>query len=80
MVDPAYTVAELKAIAEADGMHIAGALVTHYHPDCGGEMMGISIEGAAQLLDIAQVPIHVQAAEKEWILKSTSLAQRTWRS
>ncbi|HTO01376.1 MAG TPA: MBL fold metallo-hydrolase [Microthrixaceae bacterium] len=75
VVDPAYAVAELKAIAEADGMQIAGALVTHYHPDhCGGEMMGISIEGASQLLDIAQVPIHVQSTEKEWILKSTSLS------
>lgn len=76
VVDPAYAVAELKSVAEADGMKIAGALVTHYHPDhCGGEMMGISIEGASQLLDLVQVPIHVQATEKEWILKSTSLSE-----
>ena len=33
VVDPAYGVAELKAIAEADGMELTGALVTHYHPD-----------------------------------------------
>ena len=43
-------------------MRISGALVTHYHPDhCGGSMAGFSIEGAAELLELAPVPIHVQA-------------------
>ncbi len=75
VVDPAYGVAELNAIAEADGMKLTGALVTHYHPDhCGGEMMGIKIQGAAELLEIAPVPIHVQADEGEWVLKATSLS------
>lgn len=74
VVDPAYRVADLVAAAEADGMRITGALVTHYHPDhCGGSMMGIDIEGAAELLGLVQVPIHVQADEAEWVLKTTAL-------
>jgi glyoxylase-like metal-dependent hydrolase (beta-lactamase superfamily II) len=55
-------------------MQLTGALVTHYHPDhCGGTMMGMRIEGAAELLDVVQVPIHVQADEAEWVLKVTDL-------
>jgi glyoxylase-like metal-dependent hydrolase (beta-lactamase superfamily II) len=74
VVDPAYAVADLVAAAEADGMRLTGALVTHYHPDhCGGTMMGMRIEGAAELLDVVQVPIHVQADEAEWVLKVTDL-------
>lgn len=74
VVDPAYGVAELVEHAAADGMRVTGALVTHYHPDhCGGEMMGMRIEGAAELLDLAPVPIHVQADEAEWVLKVTDL-------
>lgn len=74
VVDPAYAVEDLVASAEADGMHLVGALVTHYHPDhCGGTMMGMRIEGAAELLDAVQVPIHVQADEAEWVLKVTDL-------
>ncbi|MFV0316930.1 MAG: MBL fold metallo-hydrolase [Microthrixaceae bacterium] len=74
VVDPAYGVAELKAIAEADGMTLSGVLVTHYHPDhCGGDMMGMQIEGVNELLGLAQVPVHVQADEAEWVLKVTDL-------
>jgi glyoxylase-like metal-dependent hydrolase (beta-lactamase superfamily II) len=74
VVDPAYGVADLKAVAEADGMKLTGALVTHYHPDhCGGSMMGLSIEGAAELLELGHIPVHVQADETEWVLKSTEL-------
>ena len=76
VVDPAYRVADLVDVARADGMRITGALVTHYHPDhCGGSMMGITIEGAAELLELVQVPVHVQAAEVEWVLKSTRLGR-----
>jgi glyoxylase-like metal-dependent hydrolase (beta-lactamase superfamily II) len=75
VVDPAYAVADLVAVAEADGMRLTGALVTHYHPDhCGGSMMGMRIEGAAELLEHVRVPIHVQADEAEWVLKVTDLS------
>ena len=74
VVDPAYAVADLVAIAQADDMRLVGALVTHYHPDhCGGSMMGMQIEGVSELLSIESMPIHVQAAEAEWVLKVTEL-------
>lgn len=74
VVDPAYAVSDLVAVASADGMTLSGALVTHYHPDhCGGSMMGMTIEGAAELVEVAGVPIHVQSDEAEWVLKVTEL-------
>lgn len=74
VVDPAYGVADLTRIAGEDDMTITGALVTHYHPDhCGGSMMGMRIEGVTELLELAPVPIHVQADEAEWVTKVTEL-------
>lgn len=74
VVDPAYSVAELNSIAASDGMTLTGVLVTHYHPDhCGGDMMGMSIEGVNELLEEVQVPVHVQADEAEYVLKVTDL-------
>ncbi len=74
VVDPAYGVTELAAIAAADGMTMTGALVTHYHPDhCGGSMMGMQIEGVTELLELHQMPVHVQADEAEWVAKVTEL-------
>lgn len=74
VVDPAYDVGGLLAAAERDDMRVAGALVTHYHPDhCGGSMMGITIEGIAALLEHVDVPVHVQAAEAEWVTKTTGV-------
>lgn len=76
VVDPAYGVAELKALAEADGMRLVGALVTHFHADhCGGDMMGFKVQGAAELLELVSIPIHVQADEEEWITKTTTLTR-----
>ncbi|MSY80282.1 MAG: MBL fold metallo-hydrolase, partial [Actinobacteria bacterium] len=58
-----------------DGMRLTGALITHYHADhCGGEIMGMQIEGAAQLLELTQIPVHIQAAEREWVLKASGLS------
>lgn len=74
IVDPAYDAAGLVALAEADGMKLTGALVTHYHADhCGGDLMGHQIQGAVELLEITSIPVHIQAAESEWIHKTTSL-------
>jgi len=48
VVDPAYNVNDLLAIAGNDGMEGVGALVTHHHPDhVGGSFMGVSVEGIA---------------------------------
>lgn len=74
VIDPAYDTDTLVDILEADGMHLTGALATHYHPDhVGGSMMGMQINGVAQLLERVDVPIHVQAPEAEFVQKVTGL-------
>jgi glyoxylase-like metal-dependent hydrolase (beta-lactamase superfamily II) len=71
-IDPAYDVQGLVDLVEADGMRLTGALATHYHPDhVGGDMMGHSIQGVADLLAIRPVPIHVQEDEKPWVQRVT---------
>ena len=57
LVDPAWSVDALLDRAEADGMRVAGALVTHYHQDhVGGSIFGMEIEGLAKLMARAPVP------------------------
>lgn len=74
LVDPAYAVSELVALVAADGMTVTGVLATHYHPDhVGGSMMGYTIEGIAELLEVVDCPIHVHRDETEWIAKSTDV-------
>ncbi len=76
VIDPAYGVDELLGILAADGMTCVGALATHYHPDhVGGDMMGWGIEGITRLLELAAVPIHVQAAEAPWVSRSTGVGE-----
>jgi hydroxyacylglutathione hydrolase len=78
IVDPAYGVRELVAIAGADDMRIVGALVTHYHPDhVGGSLMGWEIEGVAALLglDGVDAPIHVNRAEAHGVQKVTGASE-----
>lgn len=75
LVDPAYAVDELVAIAEADGMTVDGVLATHYHPDhVGGSMMGMRIEGISRLLETCSVPIHVNSAELPWVERTTGVS------
>lgn len=70
VVDPAYNIADLIDVAGNDGMNLVGALATHYHPDhIGGSMMGHQLVGIAELLEQAQIPVHVQAAEAEFVTK-----------
>lgn len=74
VVDPAYAVADLVAVAEGDGMTIAGVLVTHHHPDhVGGSFAGVEVEGLATLLDLRQVPVHANEAEVELIRRTTGV-------
>lgn len=74
LVDPAYNVDDLLALAEADGMTVTGVLGTHYHPDhVGGEMMGHSLVGIADLLDRIDVPVHLQAPEVELVATVTGV-------
>jgi len=76
LVDPAYGVASILETIEADGMRTTGVLATHYHPDhVGGSMMGHRIEGIAALLQLVNVPIHVQKDEFEWVEKVTGVGR-----
>jgi len=76
VVDPAWSVDALLDRAEADGMRVVGALVTHYHQDhVGGEILGFQIEGVARLLERQPVPIHVQAIEAEGTRRVTGASE-----
>ncbi|HEU4428909.1 MAG TPA: MBL fold metallo-hydrolase [Myxococcota bacterium] len=76
VVDPAWAVDELVDRAEADGMRVAGALVTHYHQDhVGGRIFGMEIEGLARLMARAPAPVHVNAYEADGVRKVTGLSE-----
>lgn len=75
VVDPAWAVQELVDLVAEDGMEIAGALVTHYHPDhVGGELWGHSIDGLATLMAAAPCPVHCHKLEAEGVMKVTGLS------
>ena len=75
LVDPAYSVGELVDIVAADGYTVTGALATHCHPDhVGGSMMGFELIGIAELLDLVDVPIHVNRDEAPWVERITSVS------
>lgn len=74
IVDPAYDVEHLLAVLEADEMRPVGVLGTHYHADhIGGNMMGHHITGVVDLLERADVPVHLQRPEVEFVTKTTGL-------
>jgi len=75
VVDPAYAVGDLLDLLEADGMRCVGVLGTHYHADhVGGAMASWPIEGIAELLGRADVPIHLQRPELPWVERSTGVS------
>lgn len=77
VVDPAYDQQKILDTLAADGMRLVGALGTHYHADhIGGSLGGMAeITGIAELLELVDVPIHVQAAEAEWVTKTTPVTR-----
>ena len=76
VVDPAYAVDDLVAVAESDGMKIVGALASHYHADhVGGSMMGHTIEGVSSLLERHSIPVHVNEHEVPWVVRTTGLSE-----
>ena len=73
-VDPAYAPGEVVDLLAADGMRLTGVLATHYHPDhVGGEMMGFSLTGVAELLELVDVPIHVHRDESRFVSAVTGV-------
>ncbi len=80
VVDPAWDVGSLVDLAAADGYKIAGALVTHYHPDhVGGDLFGYRIQGLGKLLEQNPVPIHVNKHEAEGLKKVTGVSDSDLR-
>ena len=72
LVDPAYDVAALVAWVDRSGLRLTGVLATHYHADhVGGDIFGEHIEGVVDLLELADVPVHVQKDEVPWIGEMT---------
>jgi glyoxylase-like metal-dependent hydrolase (beta-lactamase superfamily II) len=75
-IDPAYSIRDLLAVLDADGMRLVGALATHYHPDhVGGSMGGYTIAGVRELLTLHPVPVHVQRAEAPWVQRVTGASE-----
>lgn len=64
VVDAAWDVDAIVEQAQRDDMRITAGLVTHFHPDhLGGAMMGMQIQGAAELLARLPVKIHLHRSE-----------------
>lgn len=81
VVDPAWDLAAIKDAASADDMRLAGALVTHYHPDhCGGHLWGHDIAGVAELAHDLKIPVYAHADELDGIVKVTGLSRQDIKS
>lgn len=73
-IDPAYAPGDVLDVLAEDGMRLTGVLATHYHPDhVGGEMMGFSLAGVAELLEREDVPVHVQRDEARYVTAVTGV-------
>src|SRR5262245_22191356 len=76
LVDPAWSVDALLDQAEADGMNVVGALVTHYHQDhVGGSIFGMNIEGVDRLLARKPMPLYVNEHEAEGTKRITGASE-----
>ncbi len=72
VVDPAWEIGTIVETAQADGMTITGALVTHTHQDhVGGSLeswgMPGRIPGVEDLLERVRAKVYVHKAEREFL-------------
>lgn len=75
VVDAAWDVDHIVAEAERDDMKIVAGLVTHFHPDhLGGAMMGMEIQGAAELIGKLPVKIHLHKSEAPFARRVAGLS------
>ncbi|MCA9507032.1 MAG: MBL fold metallo-hydrolase [Myxococcales bacterium] len=76
VIDPAWDIDGILALANKDNMKIIGALATHYHPDhVGGHIFGMNIEGLSQLMAKNPCKIHAHRLEKEGIISVTHVSE-----
>ncbi len=75
VVDAAWDVDAIVDAAQAEGYTITHDLVTHFHPDhLGGDLMGHSIRGAAELTAKVPAKIVVHKAEVPFVHRLTGLS------
>lgn len=75
VVDPAWDVNKILEWAARHDLTIEHILITHYHPDhLGGSMMGMTIEGAARMLERVKAKIYVNRNEAEGTRKVAGLS------
>ncbi len=75
VIDAAWDIDAILAVAAQDGMRITKALVTHFHPDhLGGRFMGMTITGATELLTKAPVKVYLNRREAEFVSRVTELS------
>lgn len=80
VIDPAWDIDGILKIVNDAEMKLAGALVTHYHPDhVGGSIFGMNITGLPQLMEKNPVPVYVNKHEAEGLKKVTGLSMSDMR-
>jgi glyoxylase-like metal-dependent hydrolase (beta-lactamase superfamily II) len=77
VVDPAWDIAGICDVLAADDMKLEAALITHFHPDhLGGRMMGMEIEGAAELLARNEkIKVHIHKSEADYVPHVSSISK-----
>lgn len=76
LIDPAWAVDKLLDHVESQDLAPKAVLVTHYHPDhVGGKMMGMQIEGLAEVLARYSIPIYVHEAEAFGVRRVTGVSE-----
>ena len=74
LIDPAYRPSELLDVLEQDAMTARAVVLTHYHADhAGGSLVGHHIAGTRELLEVRDVPVHVQSAESQWVREGSGV-------
>lgn len=75
VVDAAWDIDAVVDAARAEGYTITHDLVTHFHPDhLGGDLMGHSIRGAAELTAKVPAKVVVHKAEVPFVHRITGLS------
>ena len=75
VVDPAWDIDRILKYTEGQGYTIEQILIRHYHQDhLGGNLMGQSIQGAAELVGRVKAKVYVNKHEAEGVKKVSGLS------